>query len=186
MIAANQAEVQSTRHCERDDQKAAHSTEVFSGTISGSYGVSKLMEGCETGLLEEAGRCPEEVGEELQSNSADIGDVQMIRIMYLLASGEGKRARKVEESAYWWNEWDKLPTLASNGDELATKTLGLAGRKESCDETRNGGETDNVLGKRGYQDGVRRGKPEARGPRSWTIPIHIDGSSQLSCVRCRG
>ena len=32
---------------------------------------------------------------------------------------------------------DKLPTLASNGDELDTKTLGMARRKESCDETRN-------------------------------------------------
>ena len=128
---------------------------MFSGTISGSDVVSKLMEGCETGLLEEAGRCPEEEDQELQSSSADIGDVQVVRIMYPLASGERKRARKVEESAYWWNEWDKLPKLASNCDELATKKLGLAGRKESCDETRNGGETDNAPGKLGYQDSLR-------------------------------
>ena len=54
-------------------------------------------------------------------------------------------------------------------------------RKRSFTEDRA-----DVLGKRGYQDGVRRGKAEARGPRSWTITIHMDGSLQLSCVRCRG
>ena len=34
--------------------------------------------------------------QKLQSNSTDIGDVQVVLIMYLVASGEGKRARKVK------------------------------------------------------------------------------------------
>ena len=71
------------------------------------------------------------------------------------AHGEGKKARKVKESTYWWNGWNKLPALASNGDELDTKTLGMAGGQKSCDETRNGGKTDDVHGKLGHQDSLR-------------------------------
>ena len=51
--------------------------------------------------------------------------------------------------------WDKLPALASDGEEHDTETLGVAGGKKSRDETRDGGKTNNVPGKLGYQDGLR-------------------------------
>ena len=61
----------------------------------------------------------------------------------------------MEEAAYWWIGWDKLPTLASDGDECDTETLGVAGGMESHDETRDGGKTNTVLGELGYRDGLR-------------------------------
>ena len=148
------------RHCERDDQEAArgedlHFNELFSGTISGSDGVFKLVEGGEIGALEEAGCGPDYRDQKLPSNSADIGDVKVVRIMYPPVLGERKRARKVEETAYWWIGWDNLPALATDGDEHDTGTLGMARGKESCDETRNGGKTHNVRGKLGYPEGLR-------------------------------
>ena len=55
----------------------------------------------------------------------------------------------MKESTCWWIGWDKLPTLTSDGHEPTTKTLVMAGRKESRDETRNDGKTNNVPGKLG-------------------------------------
>ena len=52
------------------------------------------MERCETRLLEKAGRCAEERDQKLQSNSADIGDAQVVRIMYLLRLEKEKEAEK--------------------------------------------------------------------------------------------
>ena len=118
------------------------------------------MEGGETDVLEEAGCRPDKRDQKLQSNSADIGDVKVVRIVYPLALGKGKRDRKVEESACWWSSRDELQTLASNGDELATKTLGMAGRKESCDETRNGGKTDDVLASLDIKTAFDEAKPK--------------------------
>ena len=49
---------------ERDGQKTAHGEnfhycEVLSRTIHGTDGITKLVEGCETRLLEESGRFPD-------------------------------------------------------------------------------------------------------------------------------
>ena len=104
---------------------------MFSGTISGSDGVSKLMEVSETGVLEEAGCSRDWRDQKLQSNGADIGDVKVVRIVYPAAFGERKGARKMKEATYWWSRRDQLPTLASNGDQHDTKTLGMARRKGS-------------------------------------------------------
>ena len=78
-------------------------------------------------------------------------------------------ARKMEEATYWWIGWNKLPRLASGDAECDTETLGVAGGKESCDETWDGGKTNTVSTWR----------------RSWTVTIHTDGSLRPSCVRCR-
>ena len=70
-----------------------HCNDVFSGTFHGYYGDSELVEGCETGVLEGSRMQPRLKGSEVaQSDGADIGDVQVVRIMYPLAFGEGKRA----------------------------------------------------------------------------------------------
>ena len=61
----------------------------------------------------------------------------------------------MEETTYWWIGWNQLPTLAGHDDECDAETRGVARGKESCDETRGGGKTDDVLGKLGYQDGFR-------------------------------
>ena len=113
------------------------------------------MEGGEVGVLEEAGRSPDQRDQELQSNCSDVGDVEVVRIIHPATFRERKGARKMEEAAFWWIGRDKLPTLASDDDECDTETLGVAGGKESRDETRDGGETNTVLGKLGYQDGLR-------------------------------
>ena len=67
----------------KDHQKFArgedlHNNEVFSGTFSGSDGVSELMEGGETGVLEEAGCRTNKRDRKLQSDGADIGDDKMV------------------------------------------------------------------------------------------------------------
>ena len=69
--------------------------------------------------------------------------------------GWTKGARTREETAYLWIRWDMLPRLASDDDECDTEALGVAGRKESRDETRDGGKTNTVTGELGYQDGFR-------------------------------
>ena len=107
----------------------------------------------ETGLLEEGGRCPKEGDQKSQSNSADVGDVEVVCIMYLPALGERKRARKWKKLHILWIVLDKLPALASDDDERDTETLGVAGGKKSRDETRDGGKANKVFGKLGYQDG---------------------------------
>ena len=38
-------------------------------------------------------------GQKLQSNSADVGDVEVVRIMYPLALGEREREKEPEK---WW------------------------------------------------------------------------------------
>ena len=50
---------------------------------------------------------------------------------------------------------DKLPTPTSIDDEFIAKTLGIARRKESGDETWYSGKTNDVQGKLGHQDGFR-------------------------------
>ena len=113
-----------------------HSYEVFPGTFHALDGVSKLTEGGEAGVLEEAGCSPDQRDQKLQSNSSDVSDVEVVRIMYPPTLGERKRARKIEEAAHSWTGWDKLPALASDDDEHDTETLGVAGGKKSRDETR--------------------------------------------------
>ena len=146
-------------HREGDDQKVAHgedlhNDEVLSGTISASDGVPKLVKGGEVGVLEEAGCSPDQRDQELRSNSADVGDVEVVCIMHPAAFGERKGAGKMEEAAHWWIGWDKLPTLASDGCHFATRTLRMAGGKESPDETRHGSKTNTVFGWLGCQDGL--------------------------------
>ena len=63
-------------------------------TFSGSDGVSKFMEGGEAGVLEEAGCRADQRDQKLQSNSADIGDVKVVRIVYPFALGEKKKSPK--------------------------------------------------------------------------------------------
>ena len=110
--------------CERDEMitKVAHGKDLyhcsmFPRKMSGSDGISKFVEKCETGVLEETGRCPEETNQKLQSNCMDIGDVQVLRIMYPLALRVGSRAWNVEESACWWSGWvscQHLQVMATN------------------------------------------------------------------------
>ena len=85
----------------------------------------------------------------------DIGGVKVVCILYPSFSGEGKGVRKVEESTCWWSGWDKLPTPTGIGDEFIAKTLGMARRKESRDETWYSGKIDIVNGKLGHQDDLR-------------------------------
>ena len=56
--------------------------EVFSGTLHGSDGGSEFMEDCETGVLAETRCGTEERCQRLQGHSADIGDVQVVRVLY--------------------------------------------------------------------------------------------------------
>ena len=56
------------------------------------------MEDREIGLLEETGRCPEERDQKLQSNSADIGDVEVVCILYFF-----ERLEKEKEPEKWKN-----------------------------------------------------------------------------------
>ena len=67
----------------------------FSGTFHGTDGISKFVEDRETGLLRETGRCPEERDQKLPSNRADLGDVEVVCILYYSAPGEGKKPRKL-------------------------------------------------------------------------------------------
>ena len=110
------------------------------------------MESGEVGVLEEVGRSPDLRDQKVQSNGSDVGDFEVVRIMHPAAFGEKKKeTEKMEEAAYWWIGWDKLPTLASVGDECDTETLGVAGGKESSDD----GKANTVLGELGYRDGLR-------------------------------
>ena len=63
--------------------------------------------------------------------------------------GEGERTSEVEEFAYGWGEWDKLPTPSGIDDELIAETLGMTRREEPSDETWHSGKTDDVHGKPG-------------------------------------
>ena len=45
-------------------------------------------------LLAETGRCPEERDQKLQSNSADIGDVEVVCILYCSELGKVKKSLK--------------------------------------------------------------------------------------------
>ena len=58
---------------------------------------------------------------------------------------------------------DKLPTSKGVSCELTKKTLGMARRKEPNDETWDSGKTDDVHGKLGHKNSLRRGETEARG-----------------------
>ena len=85
--------------------------------------------GGEAGVLEEARCSPDQRDQKYKSNSFDIGDVEVVRIMHPVAFGERKGARKMEESTHCWSGWDKLQTLASDDDECDTVTLGNGRRK---------------------------------------------------------
>ena len=122
---------------------------MFPGTFHGHDGVSKLVEGGEVGVLED------QRDQKLQSNSADVGDVEVVCIVHLAAFGEREGARKMEEATHWWIWWDKLPTLASDDDDCDTETLGVAEGKKSRDETWDGGKTNTVFGELGHQDDLR-------------------------------
>ena len=83
---------------ERDDQAVAlgkdlHCCDVLSGTFHGPDGISKFVEDRDIGLLEETGRCPEERDEKLQSNSGDIGDVEVMHLV-LFCAWRGKKSLK--------------------------------------------------------------------------------------------
>ena len=52
------------------------------------------MEDRETGLREETGRCSEERDQKLQSNSADIGDVKVVRVMHFLRLEREKNLKR--------------------------------------------------------------------------------------------
>ena len=84
---------------------------------------------------------PRPKGQKLQSNSSDVGDIEVVCIKHPATFGRKKRG--------------KLPTLASDDAEYDTETLGVAGGKESRDETRDVGKTNTVFGELGYQDGFR-------------------------------
>ena len=119
---------------------------MFPGTFHGHDGVSKLVEGGEVDVLEEAGCSPDQRDQKLQSCCSDVGDVEVVRIMHPVAFGERKGARKMEAATHWWIGWDTLPTLASKDDESYAETLGVAGGKESREKTRDGSKTNAVLG----------------------------------------
>ena len=96
---------------------------MFPGTFHGHDGVSKLVEGGEAGVLCSS----DQRDQKLQSNSSDVGDVEVVRILHPVAFGERKGAREMEEATHWWIGWDKLPTLASDDDECDTETLKMVG-----------------------------------------------------------
>ena len=75
-------------------------------------------------FLRKPGCSPDERDEKLKSDSRDVGGVKVVRIMYLLAFGEGKRARKVEEITYWWDGRDKLPSTWQRSWMIAKHTDG--------------------------------------------------------------
>ena len=66
-------------------RKDPHDCELLSGTIHGLDGISKLVDDRETGLHKETGCCPDEKDQNLPSNCFDIGDVQVVCKLYLIA-----------------------------------------------------------------------------------------------------
>ena len=94
-------------------------------------------------FFEETGRCPEKRNRKLHAEQ-HIGDVQVVCILCLLALGDGKKRLKRKIIYMLGSRRDKLPATASDGYELAGKTLGMAGRKEFRDEAWYGGKTNNV------------------------------------------
>ena len=71
-----------------------------SGTISGSDGISKFVEDRETRVFRENRTLPQRK-ESIRSNNADIGDVQVIRIMSPIALGEGNKSLKNGRVHMW-------------------------------------------------------------------------------------
>ena len=74
--------------------------------------------------------------------------------MHPPASGEGKRVRKVENLFFGGVDGiscQHLQVMVTNLLQTHWKWQ----EEKSRDETRNGGNTDDVAGKLGYQDGLR-------------------------------
>ena len=116
---------------------------MFSGAISGSDGISKVVEDRETSFFRKLGAAPEKKNRKLHAEQ-HIGDVQVVCILCLLALGEGKKKLKRRIIYRLRSRRDKLPATASDGYELAGKTLGMTGKKEFRDEAWYGGKTNNV------------------------------------------
>ena len=69
--------------------------------------VSNLVERGEVGVLEEAGCSPDQMDQKPQSNSSDVGDVEVVRFLHPATFGERKGARKMEEATYGWIGWEQ-------------------------------------------------------------------------------
>ena len=122
----------------------------------------------------------------LEGHRADIGDVDVVRVLYYSASGKEKFEswKRLHVGGGWRN---KLPALASFNDISATKALGMTGGKGSRAEAWKCGAPNNVFGRHGHQDRVRWGKSEACMPHKlWKAMTPMDGFSQLSCARWLG
>ena len=153
------------RNSKRDDQAVALGKtytiamcfqERFMGLMESpsSWKIVKLV------FLRKPGRCPEERNQQLQSNSVDIGDLQVVCILYPSALGERKRAWILESLHVGGVDGISCQQFTSDGDEFTTKTLEMAGGKESRLEPWQCREANSKLG---HQDGLRWGETKACG-----------------------
>ena len=128
----------------RDEKKAAHGEDVHTVTRCISRNVLQARgRWSKLGVLGEAGCNPDQRDQKLQSNSADVGDVEVASIMCILL-----RLEKEKEP----EKWKKLHIGRLDGTSCQhlqvmmtkcdTETLGVEGGKESRDETRDGGKTN--------------------------------------------
>ena len=65
--------------------------EVFSGTLHGPDGGSKFVEDCETEVLAETRCGTKERDQKLQGHCTNIGDLEVVRVLYYSSSGKRKR-----------------------------------------------------------------------------------------------
>ena len=105
---------------------------------------------------------PKKGDQKLQDRCVDIGDVEVVRVLYYSLFRKRKRKRTWELEEIERGRVDKLPAPASDDDKFAAEPLGMAGRKSSHVWTWQSGTTNNVFGKLGHQDIFRRGEAEAR------------------------
>ena len=98
-----------------------HYHEVLPQTLHGHDRVSKLVESGEFGVLEEAGCSLDERDQKLQSNSSDVGDVEVVCILYYFFRGEDAMLVKEKgETAPLMNAGDDwyLNVLVTNRNEF--------------------------------------------------------------------
>ena len=120
---------------------------MLSGTFHGSDR--------ETGLLEETGRCPEKRDQKLQSNSADIGDVKVVCILFYSALGQGQGACKMEKLHFEGIDGITCQHLQVLVTNLHQKHWEWKEERNPLMKRGAVVRPTNVRGKLGYQDGLR-------------------------------
>ena len=146
---------------------------MFSGTLHAPDGISKFVEDRETGLLEETRRRTKERDQKLQGHSADIGDVEMVRVLYYSASGKGKEPEN----------WKNLHIGGVDGIScqlLQVMMTNLLQKHWECQEERtpvlrhgSAVRPTMYLASLDIKTAFNEGKPKWH--KLWTAKIHTDG-----------